>query len=259
MTDNSVQVFDSQEFGSIRVAVADNGNPIFCARDVATALGYKNPNDAISKHCKGIAFRYPLPTDGGEQLVRFITEGDMYRLIASSKLESAQQFESWVFDTVLPSIRRDGGYMVAKADETPEETMARAVIIAQKTIERQTKRIAEQNATIDEMRPKALFADAVAASDGTCLVGELAKMLTQAGYTIGQNRLFKRLRDEGFLGKSGSNKNVPLHRYVEQGLFRIKETAITHPDGHVTINRTPKVTGKGQRYFIERYAPQKLV
>ena len=149
--------------------------------------------------------------------------------------------------------------MVAKADETPEETMARAVIIAQKTIERQTKRIAEQDATIDEMRPKALFADAVAASDGTCLVGELAKMLTQAGYTIGQNRLFKRLRDEGFLGKSGSNKNVPLQRYVEQGLFRIKETAITHPDGHVTINRTPKVTGKGQRYFIERYAPQKLV
>ena len=101
---NSIQVFDSEQFGNIRVAVADNGNPIFCARDVATALGYKNPNDAISKHCKGIAFRYPLPTDGGEQLVRFITEGDMYRLIASSKLESAQRFETWVFDDVLPSL-----------------------------------------------------------------------------------------------------------------------------------------------------------
>lgn len=259
MTDTSLQVFDNQEFGKIRAAVADNGNPIFCAKDVAVALGYKNPSKAINDHCKGVPIRYPLPTDGGEQMARFITEGDMYRLIASSKLESAQQFESWVFDDVLPAIRKDGGYMVDRPDETPEETMARAVLIAQQTIERQKHRIIEQDAQIDEMRPKALFADAVAASDGTCLVGELAKMLTQAGYTIGQNRLFKRLRDEGYLGKGGSNKNVPLQRYVEQGLFRIKETAITHPDGHVTINRTPKVTGKGQRYFIDRYAPKKLV
>lgn len=141
--------------------------------------------------------------------------------------------------------------MVAR-DESPEQTMARAVLIAQSTIERQKSRIAE-------LEPKAMFADAVAASDGTCLVGELAKMMTQAGFKVGQNRLFAILRDDGYLGKSGSNKNVPLQRYVEQGLFRIKETAITHADGHVSINRTTKVTGKGQRYFIDRYCKvQKL-
>lgn len=139
--------------------------------------------------------------------------------------------------------------MVARQDETPEETMARAVLLAKKTIER-------QKAQIDEMRPKALFADAVAASDGTCLVGELAKMMTQAGFTVGQNRLFAILRNDGYLGKGGSNRNVPLQRYVEQGLFKIKETAVSHADGHVTINRTPKITGRGQRYFIDHYCKQ---
>lgn len=137
--------------------------------------------------------------------------------------------------------------MVAKQDETPEQIMARAVLVAQDTIERQKRQI-------DELKPKALFADAVAASDGTCLVGELAKMLKQNGVNIGQNRLFSWLRENGYLGKTGSNRNVPTQRSMEQGLFRIKETAVTHSDGHVTINRTPKVTGKGQRYFIEAFA-----
>lgn len=253
MSDEIVpQVFESQEFGTIR-AVERDGRPMFCAKDVAAALGYQNTTKAIHDHCKGdLTNRYPI-TDalGREQEAIFVTEGDMYRLIASSKLEGAQRFESWVFDEVLPAIRREGGYMVARQDETPEETMARAVLIAQSTIER-------QRAELEEIRPKALFADAVAASDGTCLVGELAKMMTQAGFPIGQNRLFALLREDGYLGKSGSNRNVPLQRYVEMGLFRIKETAVTHADGHVTINRTPKVTGKGQRYFIERYCGREV-
>lgn len=170
----------------------------------------------------------------------------MYRLIASSKLESAQRFESWVFDEVIPSIRRDGAYVASDGDEDDATLMARALLAAKRAIDR-------KDALIAEMKPKVLFADTVAASDGTCLIGELAKMMTQAGYPIGQNRLFAKLREDGYLGKSGSNRNVPLQRYVEMGLFKIKETAITHADGHVTINRTPKVTGKGQRYFIERY------
>lgn len=115
--DSSLQVFNNEDFGEIRASITEDGNPIFCARDVAVALGYKNPNDAISKHCKGIAIRYPLATDGGEQLVRFITEGDMYRLIASSKLESAQRFETWVFDDVLPSIRKHGMYATTQTVE----------------------------------------------------------------------------------------------------------------------------------------------
>lgn len=147
---------------------------------------------------------------------------------------------------VLPSIRKKGGYIAAAADETPEQIMARAVLLAQDTI-------ARQKAQIEELKPKALFADAVAASDGTCLVGELAKMMRQNGVQIGQNRLFEKLRQDGYLGKSGSNYNVPTQRAMEMGLFRIKETSITHSDGHITVQRTAKVTGKGQQYFINRF------
>lgn len=241
-----VQVFSSEQFGSLRTYEED-GQILFCGKDVAKALGYKRTADAISNHCKGSVKRRPLQTAGGIQEFVFITEPDLYRLITHSKLQTAERFERWVFEEVLPAIRRTGGYMVASQDETPEQIMARAVLVAQDTIERQKKQI-------DELKPKALFADAVAASDGTCLVGELAKMLKQNGVNIGQNRLFSWLRENGYLGKTGSNRNVPTQRSMEQGLFRIKETAVTHSDGHVTINRTPKVTGKGQRYFIEAFA-----
>lgn len=242
---NDIQKFTNDEFGTIRT-VEQDGKVMFCGKDVATALGYSNTKDALAKHCKGVANRYPLKTDGGTQQFRFITEGDLYRLIASSKLPSAQQFESWVFDEVLPSIRKQGGYMTARADETPEEIMARALMLAKDTMDRQQREIAE-------LRPKALFADAVATSDGTCLIGELAKMMRQNGVHVGQNRLFEWLRRDGFLGKTGSNYNVPTQMAMERGLFRIKETAVTHSDGHVTVNRTPKATGRGQRYFIDRY------
>lgn len=241
-----VQVFSSEQFGSLRT-YEENGQILFCGKDVAASLGYKNTNDAMKKHCKGVAKRYPLQTAGGMQEFVFISEPDLYRLITHSKLPTAEKFERWIFEEVLPAIRRTGGYMVAKQDENPEQIMARAVLVAQDTIERQKRQI-------DELKPKALFADAVAASDGTCLVGELAKMLKQNGVNIGQNRLFSWLRENGYLGKTGSNRNVPTQRSMEQGLFRIKETAVTHSDGHVTINRTPKVTGKGQRYFIEAFA-----
>lgn len=241
-----IQVFNNEQFGALRTYEED-GQILFCGKDVAASLGYKNTNDAMKKHCKGVAKRYPLQTAGGIQEFVFITEPDLYRLIIHSKLPTAEKFERWVFEEVLPAIRRTGGYMVAKQDETPEQIMARAVLVAQDTIERQKREIAE-------LKPKALFADAVAASDGTCLVGELAKMLKQNGVNIGQNRLFSWLRENGYLGKTGSNRNVPTQRSMEQGLFRIKETAVTHSDGHVTINRTPKVTGKGQRYFIEAFA-----
>ena len=242
---NTIIPFTSDEFGTIRT-VEQDGKVMFCGKDVAEALGYKRPKDAIAAHCKGAAIHRPLQTEGGMQQARFITEGDLYRLVASSKLPSAQKFESWVFDEVLPSIRKRGGYMAARDDETPEQVMARALLLAQDTMERQRREI-------DEMRPKALFADAVAASDGTCLIGELAKMLRQNGVQVGQNRMFEMLRRDGYLGKAGGNRNVPTQRAMEMGLFRIKETAVTHSDGHVTINRTPKVTGRGQRYFIDRY------
>lgn len=178
-----------------------------------------------------------------------VSEAGLYSLVMRSRKPEAKEFRRWVTHEVIPSIRRTGGYMVARKEETPEQTMARALIIAKEALDRRDARIAE-------LEPKALFADAVAASDGTCLVGELAKMLRQNGVQVGQNRLFKRLRDDGFLGKSGQNYNVPTQYAIERGLFRVKETSITHSDGHVTITRTPKVTGKGQVYFIRRYSGQ---
>lgn len=249
------QAFESQEFGTIRAMRGDGGEPWFVASDIAKILGYRDAAQLVRLLDDDEKGTQILSTHGGEQKMTIVNESGFYRSIMQrrsswvkdeKKREFVIAFQRWVTHDVLPSIRRNGGYMVARQDETPEQTMARAVLIAQKTIERKEARIAE-------LEPKALFADAVAASDGTCLVGELAKMLRQNGVEVGQNRLFEVLRNDGFLGKSGSNRNVPTQRAMEMGLFRIKETAITHSDGHVTINRTPKVTGKGQRYFIERY------
>lgn len=249
MDNDIIRNFENPEFGTIRAMRDEGGEPWFVARDITDALGLdRTATRRLDDDEKGVR---SMHTPGGVQEMTFVSEAGFYSLVLASKKKEAHAFKRWVTHDVLPAIRRDGGYMVAR-DESPEQTMARAVLIAQSTIERQKSRIAE-------LEPKAMFADAVAASDGTCLVGELAKMMTQAGFKVGQNRLFAILREDGYLGKSGSNKNVPLQRYVEQGLFRIKETAITHADGHVSINRTTKVTGKGQRYFVDRYCKvQKL-
>ena len=255
---NAVELFNNREFGDLRV-VEEGGRVLFCGTDVARALGYAKPNNAMNAHCKGDAlFRGTIDNIGREQQARFITEGDVLRLIVSSKLPQAQAYERWVFDEVLPSIHRTGGYIAAKPDETPEEIMARALLVANDTMARQRERIEGLAAENAELRPKALFADAVAASDGTCLVGELAKMARQNGVDMGQNRLFAWLREGGWLGKSGCNRNVPTQRAMDMGLFRIKETAVTHSDGRVTVNRTPKVTGKGQTYFIGKLVKEAI-
>lgn len=246
---NNIQLFNSPEFGQIRT-ITENDGIYFVGKDVAQALGYSNQRDALARHVddedKGVVKR---DTPGGVQDVTTINESGLYSLVLSSKLPSAKRFKRWVTSEVLPALRRQGGYMLANANETPEQIMARALKIADEALKR-------KDALIEEMKPKALFADAVGASDNTCLVGELAKMLRQNGVDIGANRLFKRLRNEGFLGKYGSNYNVPTQRSMELGLFRIKETTIQHSDGHVTLQRTPKCTGKGQCYFIKRYASQ---
>lgn len=249
---NEIQTFNNPEFGTIRAVRDDDGEPMFVAKDVCTALEVKNSRDAIARLDNDERGVVLIDTPGGEQQMQAVNEAGLYVLVLSSRKPEAKAFKRWVTHEVLPALRRDGGYMVAR-DETPEQTMARAVLLAQQTIDRQKSRIAGLEAENEEMRPKALFADAVAASDGTCLIGEFAKMLRQNGVDIGQNRLFAMLREDGYLGKVGQNRNVPTQRSMELGLFRIKETAITHSDGHVTINRTPKLTGKGQRYFLERY------
>lgn len=249
---NEIQTFESDQFGQVRAVRDEDGEPMFVAKDVAVILGYRDAEKLTRRLEEDEKGTRSVGTPGGEQQMAVITESGLYSAILGSRVPEARAFKRWVTHEVLPALRRDGGYMVAR-DETPEQTMARAVLLAQQTIDRQKSRIAGLEAENEEMRPKALFADAVAASDGTCLIGEFAKMLRQNGVDIGQNRLFAMLRDDGYLGKVGQNRNVPTQRSMELGLFRIKETAITHSDGHVTINRTPKLTGKGQRYFLERY------
>lgn len=238
--------FNNDQFGQLRVVKDDNGEPWFVASDVCNALGVADPAQSCRSFDNDEKGLFTIQTLGGRQKVIHVSEPGFYKLVLKSRKPEAKAFQRWVTHEVLPSIRKKGGYIAAAPDETPEQIMARAVLLAQDTIER-------QKAQIEELKPKALFADAVAASDGTCLVGELAKMMRQNGVQIGQNRLFEKLRQDGYLGKSGSNYNVPTQRAMEMGLFRIKETSITHSDGHITVQRTAKVTGKGQQYFINRF------
>ena len=239
--------FNNDQFGQLRAIQDESGEPWFVAKDVCDALGVATNH--LREDGRGLDDDevISLPNwEGKGSAPLIINEPGFYKLVLKSRKPEAKAFQRWVTHEVLPSIRKKGGYIAAAADETPEQIMARAVLLAQDTIER-------QKAKIEELKPKALFADAVAASDGTCLVGELAKMLRQNGVQIGQNRLFEKLRQDGYLGKTGSNRNVPTQRAMELGLFRIKETSITHSDGHITVQRTAKVTGKGQQYFINRF------
>lgn len=241
---NELQIFNNAEFGQVRTTEI-NGQPYFMANDVANALGYKRPADAITQHCKG-SVKYRYLTNGGEQEVKVIPEGDIYRLIIKSKLPSAERFEKWVMEEVLPSIRKSGGYIAGQEQMSDSELMAKALLVAQKQIE-------ERNKQIEVMKPKAIFADAVSASKTSILVGDLAKLICQNGYQIGQKRLFEWLRENGYLIKHGSSKNMPTQRYVEQGLFEVKESNLQNPDGSVRITRTTKITGKGQVYFVNKF------
>lgn len=258
---NEIQKFDFKG-APLRTLTDGAGEPWFVAKDVCDILGMSNPSMAVTALDKDeVAQIDPKDYLGSEnrsnQAVNIVSEPGLYKLIMRSRKPEAKEFQRWVTHEVLPQIRKTGGYIPASETDDDMTILAKAVMIGQRTMEEQKRRIAEQQSRIVELEPKALFADAVAASDGTCLVGELAKMLRQNGLNIGQNRLFQLLRDDGFFGKSGSNRNVPTQKAMDLGLFRIKETAVTHSDGHVTISRTPKVTGKGQRYFIARYCPKK--
>lgn len=253
---NSIQRFDFKG-AALRTLTDENGEPWFVAKDVCDVLGYMNASKAINDHVdQEDKLNNESLSSLGQRGGWLVNESGLYSLVLSSKLPTAKEFKRWVTHDVLPQIRRTGGYIPTTDADDDMTILAKAVMIGQRTMEAQKQRIAEQQTRIVELEPKARFADAVAASDGTCLVGELAKMLRQNGLKVGQNRLFRILRDDGYLGKSASNRNVPTQRAMELGLFRIKETTVTHADGHTTVSRTPKVTGKGQTYFIRRYCLQ---
>ena len=249
---NEIQIFKSEQFGEIRTAgTADE--PMFCAADICRALGYTNGPKAVKDHCDegDITKRY-TPTTSGDQLMTFINESGMYALIFGSKLSTAKHFKKWVTSEVLPTIRKTGSYniqqmsrkelamMIVKAEEEKEALML------------ENKRKEDQ---LEEQKPKVVFADAIVGSQSSCLIGELAKILTQNGYEIGQNRLFAWLRANHYLGTVGEYYNIPCQKYLEMGLFELKKN-VHSQNGQMVTTITPKVTGKGQQYFINKFLGQ---
>lgn len=232
-------------------ALTIEGEPYFVGKDVAEVLGYSNSRKAIADHVdsedKGVTKCYTL---GGTQQTTIINESGLYSLILASKLPTAKKFKRWVTSEVLPAIRKHGAYMTdAKAAAIVTDKGSLADLLQQAA-----EQLKRKDIQIEQMKPKALFADAVSTSDTPILVGELAKILHQNGVSMGQNRMFRWLRDNGYLiSKKGTSYNMPTQRAMELGLFKIKENAITHSDGHVTITKTPKVTGKGQVYFVNKF------
>lgn len=241
-----VEVFNSVEFGSIRTTKINN-DIYFVGKDVADALGYVDTNKAVSMHVDDEDKKLNDKTSPsfGQRGATLINESGLYSLVLSSKLESAKRFKRWITAEVLPALRRTGSYSLNIPQTLPEALRAYADEVEQHN---------KTRALVEAQRPKVLFADAVSTSDTDILVGDLAKLLNQNGYAVGQNRLFEQLRNEGFLiSRKGGSYNMPTQRAMDMGLFRIKETAITHSDGRVSLNKTPKVTGKGQQYFINRF------
>lgn len=247
---NELQVFNSSEFGKIRTITKDD-EPMFCLIDICKALEIRNATDVAKRLDEDELTRLNLGSRAGE--TNFITESGLYAVILRSDKPNAKKFRKWVTSEVLPSIRKNGGYIAGQETLSDEELMAKALLVANNKIAERDKIIEQKQARIEQMKPKEIFADAVAASHTSILVGDLAKLICQNGYQIGQKRLFDWLRANGYLIKAGSSYNMPTQRYVEQGLFEIKESNLVNPDGSVRITKTTKVTGKGQVYFVNKF------
>lgn len=271
----SIKIFENAQFGQIRTSVTESGEPLFCLADICKALDLGNPSQVKQRLQKnGVISNEVIDSMNRMQQMNFITEPNLYKCIFQSRKKEAEQFQDWVCGEVLPSIRKSGGYMVARQDETPEQIMARALMVAKDTIDRQQAALKQsenknyllqcqndaltsmnegQQRHIKALMPGATFAKAVETSEHSILVGELARIIKQNGVEIGQNRLFSWLRDKGYLCKKGEMYNQPTQKALDMGLFEIKKTVITKPSGDSLVTTTTKVTGKGQIYFVNKF------
>ncbi len=257
---SDLQIFSNEEFGEIRTVTIDN-EPWFVGKDVAVALGYSNASKAVSTHVNEedrILKTLEADSQNGNVVktqTALINESGLYSLILSSKLESAKKFKHWVTSEVLPSIRKHGMYAVDDLLNNPD--MAIKAFTALKE-EREKNKLLQED--VKRMKPKEIFADAVSTSRTSILIGDLAKIIRQNGIETGQKRLFEWMRENGYLIKrNGADRNMPTQRAMEQGLFEVKESTVNNPDGSVRINRTTKVTGKGQQYFINKFLLEEKV
>lgn len=256
---NDIQVFNSPQFGEVRTAGTAQ-EPIFCAADICRALGYANGRKAIADHCEegDVTKRDIIDNLGRTQAATFVNESGLYSLIFGSKLESAKQFKKWVTSDVLPSIRKHGMYATEATVESMLNDPENAILMLQAYQRERKERLAAQQqvekleAQAIEDKPKIIYADAVKGSTSSCLIGELAKMIAQNGYPIGEKRLFQWLRDNHYLCSYGERFNQPYQQYIEQGLFTMKQNVFS-VDGEMRTRNTTKVTGKGQIYFINKF------
>lgn len=241
-----IQIFDNRQFGQIR-ATLKNGEPLFVVTDVCTALDVKDTNKATTRLDEDELTRIKIVSGGQGREVLAVTEPGLYALVLGSRKPEAKAFKRWVTHEIIPSIRKTGGYFAGQESMSDADLMAKALLVAQRQID-------ERNRTIERMKPKEIFADAVSASHTSILMGDMAKLLKQNGIEVGQRRLFEWMREHGYLIKQrGGSWNMPSQRSMEKGLFEVKETAVTHSDGHISISRTVKVTGRGQVYFINAF------
>ncbi|WP_423253654.1 phage antirepressor [Melissococcus plutonius] len=246
---NTPQIFNFEQ-NEVRTILV-NDEPFFVGKDVAKILGYSNTAKAIRDHVDiedKLTERIVL--SGQKREVNVINESGLYSLILSSKMPNAKKFKRWVTSEVLPSIRKNGMYMT---DEKAYDVVTNPNSLAD-LLQQASDQLKQKDLVIQELKPKAIFADSVSASHTSILIGELAKLLKQNGLDMGQNKLFAWLRDKGYLiRRKGTDYNMPTQRSMEQGLFEIKETTINHSNGTTSISKTPKVTGKGQVYFVNKF------
>lgn len=248
---NEIQIFSNPQFGEIRTAIGENGEPMFCLPDLCRVLEL-TPSKVAQRLSEDVLSKYPLETAGGIQQTNFVNEDGLYDAILDSRKSEARKFRKWVTSEVLPTIRKHGVYATSQTIDNLLADPDNAIKVFQTLKEeRRLRQIAE--AKIEADASKVLFADAVVGSKSTCLIGELAKIISQNGYPIGQNRLFQWLRDNSYLGKHGERYNIPNQQYVEMGLFELKKGVRSGNDGVMKVTMTTKVTGKGQQYFINKF------
>lgn len=253
----ALQVFKNNQFGQVRVLKKD-GQPWFIAKDVCECLDIKNSRDAVSRLDEDEKDVVLTDTLGGTQSLQAVNEYGLYTLVLSSRKPEAKQFKRWITHEVIPSIRKHGAYMTP---EKIEEVLLNPDTIIQlaTTLKEEQQRRLEAEQRLEQQKPKVLFADAVEVSKTSILVGDLAKIIKQNGYDIGQKRLFQWLRDNGYLIKSGNSKNMPTQKAMEMQLFEVKESTISNPDGSIRITKTTKVTGKGQVYFVNKFLSKEAI
>lgn len=260
----NLQKFNHPMFGELLVVVSE-GSEWFGASEAAAALSFSNPRSAIINHIdEEDVTVHDTPTNSGIQKKKYVNESGLYSLIFGASKQGnnpeikrkAKQFKRWVTSEVLPAIRKHGAYMTPETIEKVLSDPDTIIQLATTLKQEQAKRMAAE-ALMEKQRPKVLFANAVQTSETSILIGQLAKLITQNGVEIGQNRLFEWLRNNGYLGKRGSHYNEPTQYAVERGWFEVKERTINNPDGSVRITRTTKVTGKGQLYFINKFLGDK--